>query len=47
MLAGCAMNPEDSLAHPPVVQAADELFKVVNGAAGDDLDRAIDAIKKL
>src|SRR5712692_5808234 len=27
--------------------AADELFTVVSGAAGDDLDRAINTIKKL
>jgi len=30
-----------------LLQAADELFKLVNGAAGDDLDRAINTIKKL
>jgi len=30
-----------------VVEAAEELFQVVRGAAGDDLDRAIDAIKRL
>jgi|SRR5882672_8504276 len=30
-----------------LLDAADELFKVVNGATGDDLDRAINAIKKL
>ena|ERR1700740_973991 len=30
-----------------LVEAADELFKFVNGAAGDDLDRAINTIKKL
>jgi len=30
-----------------LLDAADELFKLVNGAAGDDLDRAINTIKKL
>jgi hypothetical protein len=30
-----------------LLQAADELFKLVNGAAGDGLDRAIKTIKKL
>ncbi|SRR6266700_7552130 len=30
-----------------LVEAADELFKLVNGATGDDLDRAISTIKKL
>jgi hypothetical protein len=30
-----------------LVEAADELFTVVNGAAGDGLDRAINTIKKL
>jgi len=28
-------------------EAADELFRLVNGAAGDDLDRAITTIKNL
>jgi hypothetical protein len=31
----------------PVVAAADDLFNVVYGAVGDDLDRAIKVIKKL
>jgi hypothetical protein len=35
-------NPEN-----PVVTAADNLFRTVRGALGDDLDRAIDTIKKL
>lgn len=30
-----------------LVQAADELFRLVNGAAGDDLDQAINTIKRL
>jgi len=30
-----------------LVAAADELFKLVNSAAGDDLDRAINTIKSL
>jgi hypothetical protein len=34
-------------ARSPLLQAADELFKLVNGATGDDLDRAINTIKKL
>jgi hypothetical protein len=31
----------------PLVDAANELFRAVFGAVGDDLDRAINAIKKL
>jgi hypothetical protein len=34
-------------ARSALVEAADELFKLVNSAAGDDLDRAISTIKKL
>jgi len=34
-------------AKSPLVHAADELFKLVYGAAGDELDRAINTIKKL
>jgi hypothetical protein len=30
-----------------LLTVADELFKIVNGAASDDLDRAINTIKKL
>ncbi len=30
-----------------LLDAADELFKVVSGATGDDLERAINVIKKL
>jgi hypothetical protein len=39
MLVGQAVNP--------LADAANELFKAVYGAVGDDLDRAINAIKKL
>jgi hypothetical protein len=31
----------------PLVEAADELFKLVDDASGDDLERAINAIKNL
>lgn len=31
----------------PLVTATNELFRAVHGAAGDELDRAISAIKKL
>jgi hypothetical protein len=34
-------------ARGPLLEAADELFKLVNSAAGDDLDRAIKTIKDL
>jgi hypothetical protein len=34
-------------ARSALVEAADQLFKLVNGAVGDDLDRAINTIKKL
>jgi hypothetical protein len=34
-------------ARSSLLQAIDELFILVNGAAGDDLDRAINTIKKL
>jgi hypothetical protein len=39
ILAGAAMSP--------LVAAANDLFRAVHGAVGDDLDRAIDSIKKL
>jgi hypothetical protein len=31
----------------PLIVATNELFKAVHGFAGDDLDRAIDSLKKL
>jgi len=34
-------------ARSALIQAADELFTLVSSAAGDDLDRAINTIKKL
>lgn len=35
------------MAKSAVVEAADKLFTLLNHAVGDDLDRAIDTIKKL
>jgi hypothetical protein len=46
-VSNAALAPVFGGASSPLVSAANELFRAVYGAVGDDLDRAINAIKKL